>query len=375
MKDNISIILKISNACNLKCKHCYEGDNSNASCSTVMPLDILSRVFELAQNEYKHVTYVWFGGEPLLCGLDYLKEAISLQQKYGQGTMINNRMQTNATLVTRKIASFLFESEFMVSVSYDGQFNDFLRQETSATLKGIKHLKEAGHHCGILSTIHSSNVAQQIEMYEHIKEMGCPMKFNPIFPSGNATHHVEFLLDDTCYISETMRFFRYWCHDNFAVPVANFIQSIKLITGYPERHCTNGQCFYHWLCVEPDGGITPCSRFFSADYRICSLEDITSFEQVYLKDSYAAIVAPAIIRRQKCKKHCELYPLCNGGCNSAAANEVGLENAYFQQCRLTKKLLPLIINEIESIKQNSTIPNKIVSALLSHSNISSSITE
>ena len=367
MKDSISVILKISNACNLKCKHCYEGDYSSSSCSTIMPLDILSKVFELAQNEYHRVTYIWFGGEPLLCGLDYLKKAISLQKWYSKGTIISNRIQTNATLVTKEIASFLFDSRFTVSVSYDGQFNDYLRQETSATLSGIKYLQEAGHHCGILNTIHSGNVAQQIEMYEHIKKMGCPMKFNPIFPSGNAIHNADFLLDEDLYISETMRFFRYWCYDKTAVPVANFIQNIKLITGYSERHCTNGQCFYHWLCVEPDGEITPCSRFAPAKYRICSLEDISSFDQVYLKDSYAAIVAPAIIRRQKCKARCEIYPLCNGGCNSAAANEVGLENTDFQQCRLTKKLLPEIISEVESIKQNPTIPNKIILSLLYHS--------
>lgn len=364
MKDSISIILKISNACNLKCKHCYEGDYLGSLCSTIMPLDILGRVFELAQNEYHHVTYVWFGGEPLLCGFDYLKNAISLQKMYGKGTIISNRIQTNATLITRELASLLFDSGFAVSVSYDGQFNDYLRQETSATLKGIKYLKDVGHHCGILSTVHSGNFDRQIEMYEHIKEMGCSMKFNPIFPSGSAAHNAEFLLDDDSYISETLRFFRYWCHDASAVPVANFIQNIKLIARYPERHCTSGQCFYHWLCVEPDGGITPCSRFPPANYRICSIDDISSFDHVYLKDSYADIVSSAMIRRQKCKEQCEIYPLCNGGCNSAAANEVGLNNTDFQQCRFTKKLIPGIISEIESIKRSSTIPNKIISTLL-----------
>lgn len=364
MKDSISIILKISNACNLKCKHCYEGYYSSGSCSAIMPLDVLNRVFELAQNEYHRVTYIWFGGEPLLCGFDYLKKAISLQRKYGKETIISNRIQTNATLVTKEIASFLFDSGFSVSVSYDGQFNDYLRQKTSATLRGIECLKAAGNHCGILSTIHSGNVAHQIEMYECIKEIGCPMKFNPIFPSGNATYNTEYLLDGASYVSETMRFFRHWCNDPSAVPVANFIQNIKLVVGYPERHCTNGRCFYHWLCIEPDGGITPCSRFSPIDYRICSLVDITSFEQVFLSDLYAAIVAPAIIRRQKCKKYCELYSLCNGGCNSAAANEVGLENAGSQQCRLTKELLPQIIHEVKYIKQKSCIPNRIVADLL-----------
>lgn len=364
MKDSISIILKISNTCNLRCKHCYEGDYSNGLCSTIMPLDILGRVFELAQNEYHHVTYVWFGGEPLLCGIDYLKKAIFLQKKYSKETNISNRIQTNATLITEDIAKFFYNSKFSVSVSYDGQFNDYLRQDTSSTLRGIKYLKDAGNHCGILSTIHSGNVDYQIGMYEYIKKMDCPMKFNPIFPSGNAKHNADFLLDEERYISENMRFFRYWCHDKTAVPVVNFIQSIKLVSGYPERHCTNGQCFYHWLCIEPDGGITPCSRFAPENYRICSIEDITSFEQVYFTDAYAAIVAPAIVRRQKCKNYCKWYPFCNGGCNSAAANEVGLDNTESQQCRLTKKLLPEIISEVQSIKQGYAIPNKIVSSLL-----------
>ena len=83
MKNKISIIIKINNFCNLKCKHCYESCNGFFSQNNqIMPLETLERIFSLCQSQYKKVSYIWFGGEPLINGLDWFKKAILLQKQH-----------------------------------------------------------------------------------------------------------------------------------------------------------------------------------------------------------------------------------------------------------------------------------------------------
>ena len=229
MSKSISIILKVCNHCNIKCKHCYEEGNVCFNNEIIMPLETLERIFNLAQTEFDNITYVWFGGEPLLCGLDYYKKAIRIQKKYSEGKKIRNTIQTNGILLNEDFLDFFIEEKFDISISFDGPYNYILRQKSEDTLNAIKLIKSKGVNCGILSTIHSGNFDKQIEMYEYIKKLNCPMKFNPIFPSGSALKNKNYLLDIDRYCVETINFFRYWCNDENPVNVSNFIHFYFLI--------------------------------------------------------------------------------------------------------------------------------------------------
>ena len=363
MDNNISIILKICDACNLKCKHCYESAHSLQgyyNINNIMPLAYLEKIFSLAQSEYHYVKYVWFGGEPLLCGLEYFQKAIFLQKKHNHGNVIENHIQTNGTLLSKNFVDFFKKEAFAISISYDGQYNGQLRQKTKATLQGISNCKSAHVSCGILSTIHSGNYNHQIEMYQHIKHIGCPMKFNPIFPSGAAIKNTCYLLNVEAYVNETIKFFRYWCEDETAVPVSPFVQYLKLFLGFPGRNCTYGACLYKWIDVDPDGSIFPCSRFAGSEYVIGNIQNINSVETLFSSKEYKSIVFRAVQRRLLCRKECSLYSFCNGGCNSAAAMECELSRHDFQLCTITKLMFPKMIAEIELLKKRFDIKNPVV---------------
>lgn len=363
MNTAISVILKVCNTCNLKCKHCYELADSFSGIDDIMPLPQLERIFSLIQREYHYINYVWFGGEPLLCGLKYFERAIHLQKIHNKGNVITNHIQTNGTLLTPQFACFFKAEGFLVSISYDAQYNNQLRDQTELTLQGIKNCKQEGLSCGVLSTIHSGNFDKQIEMYQHIKAMHCPMKFNPVFPSGAARNNTAYLLNIESYVSETVNFFQFWCSDQTAAPVSPFIQYIRMFLGLPGRNCTYGTCLYKWISVEPDGSILPCVRF-SSDYIIDKVQNISSIESLFNAPSYKKIVEQAIQRRLLCRTECQLYPLCNGGCNSAAATECGLTKHDFQLCAITKSIFPKISDQIEALKAQSDVKNPIVRNLL-----------
>ena len=367
MDNSISIILKVCNACNLKCKHCYESADSFCGTTNLMSLSMLEKIFSLAQSEYKHVRYVWFGGEPLLCGLDYFRDAISLQKQYNSDNIIKNHIQTNGTLLSEEFADFFKSEGFAVSISYDAQFNEYLRQNTAQTLNGIANCKAANIPCGILSTIHAGNYDKQIEMYHHIKQLGCPMKFNPIFPLGAALDNTGSLLNIKAYVDETVRFFNYWCEDETAVPVSSFVQYIRLFLNLPGRNCVYGACLYKWISIEPDGSVFPCSRFSDQRYSFGRIQDTNSLASLFKTAKYCQIVSDAIQRRLLCRDNCQLYFYCNGGCNSAAAMECGISKCDFQLCSITKLIFPRLFNQVTLLESQVDIKNPIVRQLLNSS--------
>ena len=103
--NSISIIAKPTSECNFRCKYCYHADTKYET--GILELIKLEKLIRLCQEEYDHVDYTWHGGEPLICGVDYFKEIIKLQQEYKrQNSVINNSVQTNGSLLSNQFIRF-----------------------------------------------------------------------------------------------------------------------------------------------------------------------------------------------------------------------------------------------------------------------------
>ena len=361
----ITIIMKVTNACNLHCKHCYE-KGSQFTNSSIMSLSVLEDTIQKAQTTYKKVTYIWFGGEPLLAGLDFFQKAVALQRIYNNGVIVCNRIQTNGILLSDDFIKFFKLHNFNVSLSFDGLYNECLRQKTDIVQSKITRCQELGLNINILSTICSETCDKQIENYEYFKKLHLAIKFNPIFPAGAAKYNQKYLLDEVQYIKATKDFFKYWINDENAIPVSTFIQYAKMFLGYPDRNCVYGTCLYTIIDVEPEGDLLPCSRYSKTKYLIGNIFNLNDIEEAFTNESFNNIVIKSILRRNKCKSECEIYKYCLGGCSSACANESKLDDYNTQLCRITKELLPYVFNELEIIFANDTIRNPILEYLYTH---------
>ena len=55
----------------------------------------------------------WQGGEPTLMGLEFFKNSVEFQKKYGRhGAIVSNGLQTNATLINDHLAALLSKYKF-----------------------------------------------------------------------------------------------------------------------------------------------------------------------------------------------------------------------------------------------------------------------
>ena len=71
---SVGIMVKpVGAACNLACRYCYYRGAS----SGVMSREMLERTVReaIAANDGPEVVFNWHGGEPLLAGLDFFREA------------------------------------------------------------------------------------------------------------------------------------------------------------------------------------------------------------------------------------------------------------------------------------------------------------
>ena len=119
----MQVIVKLTNACNLRCKYCSEGDYevvSNLSFRLLQKL--VDDLPELLDNiGEKSIDFLWHGGEPLcypkeiLCkAMDYALEKLST--KYG----VSFSMQSNGTLINDAWIRVIKQYNIHLGISLDG---------------------------------------------------------------------------------------------------------------------------------------------------------------------------------------------------------------------------------------------------------------
>lgn len=119
-----TIALQVTQGCNLRCKYCaYSGsyDNrihSNKRMSKEIAFKAIDFLFDHSIDRDR-VSLGFYGGEPLL-ELDLIKECVDYAKKKSIGKELMFNITSNATLITDEVLEFLYDNEFSLTVSLDG---------------------------------------------------------------------------------------------------------------------------------------------------------------------------------------------------------------------------------------------------------------
>lgn len=115
------IIIDTTNICNLRCKYCSVSAESDGNRLSIDALHSgLNKIFELP-NLASTLSIEFSGGEPLV-NFEIIMQAVSLINTMTTECDIEIRycIQTNAVLITNKIARFFADNNFSVGISVDG---------------------------------------------------------------------------------------------------------------------------------------------------------------------------------------------------------------------------------------------------------------
>lgn len=297
----------VSSACNLRCEYCYYIGKKQLLQQNVsrMSYDILETyTCQMLSMHGKDATveFAWHGGEPLLAGLPFYREAIRLQKKYGKDRKILNTLQTNATLLDDEWCRFFKANGFLLGVSIDGPeelHNAYRRTENgeasfALTMRGVELLKK--HHIpfNALTTVNAVNMDRPLEVYHFIRELTDYMQFLPVVESMPTIYEREagqqFAIPQGIHSAKIKHpvaafsvtpegYGRFLCaiydewikEDNGKKHIQFFDVALENKQGHPSSLCVHNPLCGHSGCVEANGDVYACDRYAFADYRLGNL--------------------------------------------------------------------------------------------------------
>ncbi|TDC48121.1 FxsB family radical SAM/SPASM domain protein [Actinomadura sp. KC345] len=195
-------ILKVHSRCNLACDYCYMYEMADQGWRRQprrMSRQVLEwtarRICEHARgNRVSEVQVVLHGGEPLLAGVDHLRQAIETIVAAGQPDVgVGFSVQTNGVLLDELFLDLFAEYGVSVGVSVDGdeEGHDLHRRRAdgrgsyAAVRDGLERLTGPRYRHifgGLLSTIELCN--DPITTYESLLSFG-PPEMDFLLPHGN----------------------------------------------------------------------------------------------------------------------------------------------------------------------------------------------
>jgi len=168
---HFQVMAKPSGAsCNLDCAYCfytekqslYGGPGRYRMSPEV--LESFIRQF-IACQDATEVNFAWQGGEPTLLGIEYFRNVVALQDKYGGDKKITNTIQTNGTLLTEDWCRFFKKHGFLVGLSIDGprKLHDRYRVKPNGqptfdkVMSGLALLQKHGVSFNTLTVVNNHN--------------------------------------------------------------------------------------------------------------------------------------------------------------------------------------------------------------------------
>jgi uncharacterized protein len=276
MKKIIPIIKVVGSFCNLRCSYCFASSKSRAT-----PKLINKELLEKFLSQYMeifsgHLTFIWHGGEPLLAGIPFFQTVVNFQNKYLKSNqIIQNTVQTNATLIDKKWASFFKEHNFGIGVSLDGnasshnRFRKDINKKGSfkKVIRGIKILRKYNLEPGIIQTLTKSNATPDcIKKNFHflvnilgIKSFG----INHFFDINKINKAMaDQKLDNKIFTESLKNYITLWiAQEDATLRIREIDNFLAGIFGKQALDCSfNGSCG-QFLCLEYDGRVYPCDRF------------------------------------------------------------------------------------------------------------------
>jgi uncharacterized protein len=324
------IVKPIGALCNLDCEYCFylkksdmfKGSRFRMS-NELLEIHIKDYI-ESQPDECQEINFAWQGGEPTLLGLDFFRNAVSLQDKYRRpGMRITNALQTNGTKLDSNWCQFLHEHQFLVGISIDGprQFHDRYRKTKGGkgsfdqVQQGLENLQRHKVEFNILTVIQRHNGNHPIEIYNGLKEFGTKhLQFIPIVERTGGANVSERSVLPTQYGEFMIGVFDEWlAHDIGRIHIQQFESAISTCVGYGSTICVHSPQCGRALALEHNGNLYSCDHYVLDNHNIGNIKHQPYANLVDGEMQTAFGEAKEKELTDRCKR-CDVRYLCNGGC-------------------------------------------------------------
>lgn len=348
-------LLDLTECCNLNCSYCFrqlEGKNMNIE----MAFKICDYIKKYCKsNNIKKICIQPWGGEPLL-KFDLIKRI----QDYFENSGITVKMiiETNATLIDKKIANELYDRDFGVGVSIDGdEKNHNLQRKFSngegsyyKVITGIEKLNNAGYEkkIGTICVITKNNYMNIKEIIKHfVFDLGLKnLKFNLVKTNDTdlslSENEIEkFSIDMFDTIIEIIK-------SGTDVMVSDLRYRLEnLLKRANNSMCISCGCMSgrKMISFNYKGDIFPCQMSDFYAEKIGNIEDENDLIEL-IKKSIDKSVLYKLDKNEKCKD-CPWWYYCKGGCKANKVYQYKFsEDIDKHECMYNRVIYPKLINLI-----------------------------
>ena len=345
----VEVILKVTEACNLKCKYCYNGKEV---CKEILSLERFEKLLLVLKTGYDHIHIIWHGGEPLCAGIDYFRKAMDIERKVNieQSVIIENSIQTNATLINNEWVKFFKEYNFRVGISFDGINNDKYREQSDKVLKAIKLLNKNEMRFGCNAVVADEEYNLE-ENYLYFKSHNISFDFSKVLPEGSAKDIISF--SSKKYAEDLKKLFDKWIYDKDGVSIRTFATYLSMVSGGKFRICSFCSCHMKYLSITPNGMIYNCARASLTKYPFGNIDEFNNVKEIFSSNGALKLISGSIKRREKCKQGCEYFNVCAGGCSDLAILEGSIEDIPMDYCYIFKTVYAHVKMRYEEIIKNN----------------------
>ena len=328
-----SLLIKPASAdCNLRCEYCFYIDHLDGLEEVPrMSDEILEAMIAsyMKTNQGNTYAFGWQGGEPTIMGLKFFKKVVELQQKYGKpGTVVQNGLQTNCTLITNEMAKFFGEYKFLLGVSLDGPeyLHDHYRKTIgqkpthALVMRGIENLKRYKVEFNILTLVNNLTVKKAKEIYNYHKDKGFFYhQYIPCVEYDDHNNPYHFSITGEDWGTFLCELFDEWIKEDVnTVSVRLFDSIIEYLVFNRYNVCNIQENCCQYFVVEYDGNVYPCDFFVRKDLVLGNV--LTGTWDDFLDSPiYHQFGRQKALWNDECNACPYLY-LCHGGCQK---NRVG----------------------------------------------------
>ncbi len=327
-----TFVIKVSSRCNLNCSYCYmynledrtwrgQPGIMKPAVREALGLKIKSHAM---RHHKKHVHMILHGGEPLLMGIERMREWIQHMRATLQPEVTPwFSIQSNGVLVNDDWIDMFVEQRVGIGISVDGprRFHDNHRlthkgegsyDQVIAAFDTFKQHPRGHEVFGNVMAVINTHIPPR-QLFDFWMEIDVP-GFDITLPHANHTHRPP--VGAMSYGEWMVEFFDLWFDANEArLKVRYFENILRMLFGYPISTDNIGGKPVGVVVVETDGSIEPTDAFKSCDNGLTKLDlnvIHNEFDDLYGIDMVRTLQNGASTLCDTCQR-CELRDICGGG--------------------------------------------------------------
>lgn len=357
-----SYIIKLTTNCNLRCRYCYMGERSHYS---QMDKDLFLQVLDQIKSLTPKFTIYLHGGEPCL-RLDLIESLRVWLEKNKLCDSVKIMLQTNGTILNKKIINLIKEMKINIGISIDGihpktnNLRVFSNNTTTVNLvlNNIDKLLSENIKVGVFSVLTSFNAPYMLEVIQYFSKKGIrSFVINPLVLWGNAEKSKAIMATQAQMYNLYKKLIDWvskYNISNYDNPVTErnlhwWAQGMRGNNGYM-CNCSPCGAGIQTVAISPVGDVYICDQYY--DDKRFLIGNLTKSTLHSIIDGAQPTIHSLrnIFNINTCKK-CEWRYVCCGGCSASSYYYSGNMNSVAPYCDAYK----LIFNYLDIKLQDSSV--------------------